>query len=65
MEELPGAEEHGKRSRRKGARKRTCYDFDDGAMQAAGRGWVMEKVGINMKSKHKDIELPKKQIQTH
>lgn len=55
-EEQPGAEEHGKRSRRRGGRKQTCYDFDDGATQAAGRGGVMEEGGTNMKNKQKKLK---------
>lgn len=53
-EEQPGVEEHGKRSRRRGGRKQTCYDFDDGATQAAGRGGVMEEGGTNMKNKQRN-----------
>lgn len=56
LEEQPGAEEHGKMSRRTGGRKQTCYDFDDGAMQAAGQGGVMEEGGTDMKNKHKKLK---------
>lgn len=37
LEEEPGAKEHGKRSRRRGGHKQTCYDFDDDAAQAVGQ----------------------------
>lgn len=60
LEELPGVEEHGKRSRKRGGRKWTCYDFDDGATQAEGQGGVMEEGGIDMKNKHKEIKAQKK-----
>lgn len=56
LEEQPGAEEHGKMSRRTGERKQTCYDFDDGATQAAGQGGVVEEGGTDMKNKHKKLK---------
>lgn len=46
----------GKESRRRGERKRTCYDFD-GAMLAAGQVSMMEERGINMKNKHKEMKI--------
>lgn len=52
VEERPGVKEHGKRSMRRGGRKKTCYDFDEGATQAGGQG---EGSGTNMKNK--DIKL--------
>lgn len=60
LEVWPGAEEHRKRSRRRGGRKQTCYDFDDGATLAVGQGGVMEEGGTNMKNKHKEIKTHKK-----
>lgn len=45
MEEQSGAKEHGKRRRMRGGHRQTCYDFDDGAVQAVvqvrgdGRRW--------------------------
>lgn len=62
MEERPGAGEHGKRSRRRGGRKQTCYDFDDGATQAVNQGGVMEEGGATMKNKHKEIKTHKKYL---
>lgn len=38
LAEEPGAREYGRRSRRRGGRKQTCYDFDDGAAQAVREG---------------------------
>lgn len=38
LAEEPGAREYGRRSRRRGGRKQTCYDFDDGAAQAVRVG---------------------------
>lgn len=52
LEELPGVEEHGKKSRRMGGRKWTCYDFDGDATQTVGQGRVMEEGGTNMKNKN-------------
>lgn len=37
LEERPGVGEHGERSRMTKGHKRTCYDFDGGWRQAAGR----------------------------
>lgn len=51
LEEQPGVKEREKRSRRKGGRKQTCYDFDGGATQAAGRGGVTGEGGANMENK--------------
>lgn len=52
MAEQPGAREYGRRSRRRGGRKQTCYDFDDSAAQAVRVGG-----GANMKHKHTEIKI--------
>lgn len=59
LAEWPGAEEHGKKSRRRGGRKQTCYDCDDGATQAVGRGGKIEEGGNDMGNKHKEIKRHK------
>lgn len=46
---------HGKKSKRTGERKQTCYDFD-GVMAAGGQGSTMEEGGINMKNKHNEMK---------
>lgn len=50
--EQSGVRECGRRSRRRGGRIQTCYDFDDGVTKAVGRGggrW-------DMKYKQKEIK---------
>lgn len=47
----PWVEEHGKRSKRRGEHKETCYEFD-GTVQAVGQVKVMEEDGTNMENKH-------------
>lgn len=56
LDERPWVEEHGERSRRREGRKQTCYDFDDGATRAVGRGGVIEEDGTNMENKHAKSE---------
>ena len=43
LEEQRRAKEHGKRSKGRGVHKQTCYDFDDGAVQAVGQVWGVER----------------------
>lgn len=45
LEALPRLEEHGKRCRRRGGRKWTCYDFGDDAKQTVDQGGMMEEGG--------------------
>ena len=53
LEEQPGAEEHGKkRNRRRGARKWTCYDFDDDVTAGQRQGW-RRRVGSTWKTNTK------------
>lgn len=46
----------GKKSKRTGERKQTCYDFD-GVTGAAGQVRMMEEGGIDMKNKHKEMKI--------
>lgn len=55
---------HGKKSKRTGERKQTCYDFD-GVMGAAGQVGMMEEGGINMKNKHKEMKTQNNRTANH